>query len=175
MELEFRAPRQASIFTLEAMAIYHALKDIEKSPFKCFVIFSDSKSVFQALVSDKVVGKKSYLVFLIRDLLRKLELRDKRVRLFWIPAHCGIIGNEAADRVAKRAIYSSRDTSLFLPASDFKKLWKDKMWFEFHKRFMSSNIDKGNYYRNNFYVNTSKPWFSKFNLNRRSVTSINRK
>ncbi|CAG5089914.1 Protein of unknown function, partial [Cotesia congregata] len=52
--------------------------------------------------------------------------------------------------------------------------WWDRMWSEFHEWFMSSNIDKGNYYRNNFYANTSKPWFSKFSLNRRSVTSINR-
>ncbi|CAG5096777.1 Protein of unknown function [Cotesia congregata] len=36
VELEFRAPRQASIFTLEVMAIYHALKFIEQSPFRCF-------------------------------------------------------------------------------------------------------------------------------------------
>ncbi|CAG5103233.1 Protein of unknown function [Cotesia congregata] len=174
IEIEFRAPKHASIFTLEALAIYESLKLIEESPFRCFAIFSDSKSVLQALVSDKALGKKSYLILVIKELSRKLSLRGKRIKLFWIPAHCDISGNEAADRVDKKAIYSGKDTNLHLPASDFKKMGKDLMWSEFHKWFMFTNTDKGNYYRNFYYTNNSKPWFSKFKLNRRSVVSINR-
>ncbi|CAD6215528.1 GSCOCG00000337001-RA-CDS [Cotesia congregata] len=90
IELKFRAPKFASIFTLEALAIFEAINLIGKSRWKCSVIFSDSRSVLQALASDSNLNNKSYLVFLIRNRIRDLMLAGKNVKLFWIPAHCGI-------------------------------------------------------------------------------------
>ncbi|CAD6235942.1 GSCOCG00012438001-RA-CDS, partial [Cotesia congregata] len=49
VELEFRTSKIASIFTLEGMAIMEALKLILKSSQRKFVIFSDSRSVLEAL------------------------------------------------------------------------------------------------------------------------------
>ncbi|XP_044591447.1 uncharacterized protein LOC123269675 [Cotesia glomerata] len=173
-ELAFRAPKYASIFTLEAMAIVETLKMIYRANFKCSAIFSDSRSVLQALITDSNLNKKSYLVFLIRKLIKKLADQRKRVQLFWIPSHCGISGNELADNVAKNAIYSGKDTSLLLPGSDFKGLWKERINNEFKYWFVEISRDKGFTFQKNIGFGGVKPWFDKMKLNRRAIVSINR-
>ncbi|XP_044597474.1 uncharacterized protein LOC123274040 [Cotesia glomerata] len=114
------------------MAIMEALKLILKSSQRKFVIFSDSRSVLEALASNKYLGKKSYIILCIRDLILKLQEEGKEVRLHWIPVHVGISGNEWADQVAKRAAVTGKDSNLELPANDFKKRWKMKLKEDFN-------------------------------------------
>jgi ribonuclease HI len=57
------------------------------------VFLTDAKSVLQALQTKKLPGLQTLLT----------ELRKQRkVTMQWIPSHCGIPGNERADRLAKR-------------------------------------------------------------------------
>lgn len=37
-------------------------------------------------------------------MIEKLIEEGKRIKLMWIPGHCGIAGNEAADSAAKSAL-----------------------------------------------------------------------
>ena len=58
-----------------------------------FVFLTDAASVLDSLIS----GKEQELRIMLK------ELADtNRVALQWIPSHCGIPGNEAADQLAKK-------------------------------------------------------------------------
>ena len=82
-----------------------------------FTNFSDSHSVLAALKSFPNLQSKTYLIFHIRDQLYRLRKSGKKVKLYWVPAHRGIIGNELVDRAAKSASVIGRDTQLFVPLS----------------------------------------------------------
>ncbi|XP_023158654.1 uncharacterized protein LOC111591639 [Ceratitis capitata] len=83
-----------STFTSEIFAIYQATLIAAKSIGK-FCICSDSQSSIEAIQN---FTNKSILVISIRDLLIK---HSNKIKLMWVPGHCGIQGNEFADSVAK--------------------------------------------------------------------------
>ena len=56
------------------------------------VLLTDAKSVLEALLSGKLPA--------LRTLLSELS-RHHKVTIQWIPSHCGVPGNERADRLAK--------------------------------------------------------------------------
>jgi ribonuclease HI len=60
-------------------------------------ICSDSRAALLALKSYAV---SSRVVLQCRDSLQELALSN-RVRLVWVPGHCGIHGNEEADALAR--------------------------------------------------------------------------
>jgi len=81
-------------YRAEVEAILQATSSIEESCENCsnVVIFTDALSVLQALGNSKLPSMSRAL-----DQLS----RNKVVSLQWIPAHCGVPGNETADRLAK--------------------------------------------------------------------------
>ena len=88
--------RKCSNFIEETSALQNAAAYIAKmKPLKT-VILTDSKAAFQSLTSNTPDQP-------IHQLLKDLQLlpRECTVVLQWIPAHCGIPGNERADRLAK--------------------------------------------------------------------------
>lgn len=98
---QYRTSNKASIFTCEAIAIIYALKQsfsIDKTKIS---IFTDSKSVLQAILSKRNFHHRSHLIWEILKLLYELHQLDKSIQLFWIPAHVGIPYNEEADKAAK--------------------------------------------------------------------------
>lgn len=66
--------------------------------FTNICIFSDSLAALNAL---KGYTCRSKLVWEGTKLLRELSLKNK-VNLFWVPGHCGILGNEIADSLARK-------------------------------------------------------------------------
>ena len=85
---------RAEMKALQAAADHLNLMD---SPPAKVVLLTDSLSVLQAL-SESPAEKP------LMDLRRALHMLSKKAALSlqWIPAHCGIRGNEAADRLAKK-------------------------------------------------------------------------
>ena len=83
-----------SIFTAEACAILKALETANNKTAIC----SDSLSVLEAVLSPN--RSKWNLINKIKSTL--VKNKDK-FKLFWIPGHCGIIGNDTADEAAKFA------------------------------------------------------------------------
>ena len=64
------------------------------------VIFSDSKSVLQALQYDKYNNSSNIsLALSLNSLMNTFAIN---ISLQWIPGHCNIAGNERADTLAKR-------------------------------------------------------------------------
>src|SRR5215469_16798261 len=89
-----------SIFTAELYAIFFGLVNIFSSASSCYTIFSDSKSVLQAL---SVLWTPHPLVREIQDWLYRLRVRHRTVNFFWVLSHVGIPGNETVDAVARVA------------------------------------------------------------------------
>ncbi|XP_045161045.2 uncharacterized protein LOC123525949 [Mercenaria mercenaria] len=86
--------RHCTNYRAEVEAIKQAIILIEESPESCtnVVIFTDALSVLQALENSKQTSISRALFSLCKT---------RVVSLQWIPAHCGVPGNENADRLAK--------------------------------------------------------------------------
>jgi ribonuclease HI len=113
---------QCSIYTAEALAIITALKHIKNLSDQNYYILSDSLSTIHSIkntfnlndISTKLINK-----------LHKLETSNKNIKFIWIPGHCGIHGNEEADKHAKKAAMSIETPKLNLTTfTDQKKIIK---------------------------------------------------
>ena len=65
-----------------------------------FVIFSDSKSVLQAILSKW----EHPTIKIVMEHLHFIHSVDKEIVFCWVPSHMGIQGNERADKAAKEAL-----------------------------------------------------------------------
>ena len=111
-ELLKRLPNESSIYSAEVIAI-----DLANHKSSKFIIYSDSKSVLQALLS------KNSSCPLITRLLDKMNTLSKNnsIILTWIPNHIGIQRNERADRAAKKVL-QIRISNTKIPYTDLKPL-----------------------------------------------------
>ena len=64
-----------------------------------FIIFSDSKSVLQAISGQD--WRHPFVLYILERLNWLVKYHKKRILFYWIPSHVGIIGNEKADTAAK--------------------------------------------------------------------------
>ena len=83
-----------SNYRAEVEALKLAVETVQDGPQDCtqVVFLTDALSVLEALSNNK----EQELMILLKSLSR-----THRVSLQWIPAHCGIKGNEEADQLAK--------------------------------------------------------------------------
>ena len=133
-----------SNFEAETLAIEAAIHQIKQryiarvTPTTDIVIFSDSKSVLQALDSDQQNTNS------IRDLRLAISnfIDDfsVNVTLQWIPSHCDIPGNESADRLAKEGA-SQEQPNLPVSLNTCKQIIKSNTKIEWLNTWAQS--DKG--------------------------------
>jgi len=102
LNIMHRLPAETSVFTAEAWAIYLAIGAIMDVKCEKAVIFTDSKSVLDALATP-LLSNKNYLIHYIKRSWLNCINKGIELYLFWVPAHKGITGNEIADLLAKRA------------------------------------------------------------------------
>ena len=122
-----RLPNHASIFSAESRAVLLALRIIEQSSGKHFLILSDSLSCLIAIENRKV---QNPLILEILEFLHQLLRLDRCITFVWVPSHIGIAGNAAADATAKIALGLPVSNSK-VPYSDFKPLitaHANKIW-----------------------------------------------
>ncbi|GFR07118.1 putative rna-directed dna polymerase from mobile element jockey-like protein [Trichonephila clavata] len=89
-------PISASIYTAELHALRIAIEHISLSCSKKFIIYTDSLSALQSIVSLHSLSHP-ILVDITYALANHLK---KDIRFCWIPGHAGITGNELADTAA---------------------------------------------------------------------------
>jgi ribonuclease HI len=99
--MKLAAGKYASSYQAEMMAMVAALKWLVAEPgWKNARVVSDSKSGLDALASRGSWRKKDPLVQEVRGMWTRVE-SGRTLTFCWVPGHCGLVGNEQADVVAK--------------------------------------------------------------------------
>ncbi|XP_011860549.1 PREDICTED: uncharacterized protein LOC105557802 [Vollenhovia emeryi] len=165
----------ASIFTAEALAVKKAFELIldNCSAVRKAVIFSDSRSVLEALTSLNPFVRGN-LVPELRDLARRITDLGIELIMAWIPSHRGIDGNEVADRLAGEATLSKEIHIADVPYTDCFSIAKEISNRASNAYFQGESLHKGKYYHQFFHSLAPKPWFHKIRLKRSEIVLINR-
>ena len=103
IQRSFRLSDNISIYTAEMIAIQQALLFILHHKIKQAIIVTDSLSVLQSIQSGFSHTRPNLLEEL-KCIITEISEQDGNLIFIWVPAHCGIIGNEAADKLAKGAL-----------------------------------------------------------------------
>jgi ribonuclease HI len=98
--LGFSLGKFATVFQTEIYAILQCVHENIRRAYrnKRILIFSDSQEALRALDGPKVTSN------LVAECLNALSVLagQNEVILAWVPSHCGIPGNEEADRLARQ-------------------------------------------------------------------------
>ena len=118
-----RIPRD---FDGEIEAIVTAVQQLlyRTNQFQKAVILSDSQAAIEAIVN--MDETPSSQIKNIRTIIKQLSNLKKKITLQWIPAHCGIHGNEKADSLAKKGTEIIATQSRDTPFQSAKRLIKNQ-------------------------------------------------
>ena len=109
--------KTCSVLAAELAAIAIALDHADRYFHQTqIVLFSDSQRALRAIQIGDVSGSKRMLLYRIQEAIARLAKKNTDVRLRWVPAHEGIVGNEEADEAARAA--SSRKGKPSAPARE---------------------------------------------------------
>lgn len=109
-----------SVFTSEAYAVLRAIKILQQlnpNGTLKFIIFSDSKSTIDELISNS--RKKNEIINKIKSIL------TPNIFIVWIPSHFGIVGNEFVDSTARDTSNSNFTPSNYVSSGDTVKVIKN--------------------------------------------------
>ena len=132
-EISFPCGNLCSNFDAEAYAIKAAIESItgtfhmHPSLSTDVVVFSDSKSVLQCLKNESLSSRT--IKDLILTLTKFSDEFNKDITFQWIPSHCNIEGNEAADKLAKEGSTMEQPETA-VPQSTCKQIIKSNIQIE---------------------------------------------
>ncbi|KAI5720833.1 hypothetical protein M8J77_012264 [Diaphorina citri] len=129
-------------FDGEIAAIKIALLQIlnRANQFERAVILSDSKAAIQSITNCS--EDPSVEIREIRSIIKQLQNQKKTIALQWVPAHCGLAGNDNADYLAKKGTSIPFSITPKLPYESAKRLIKSKFKIKHNKRLRNEGQGK---------------------------------
>jgi ribonuclease HI len=100
---KFRLSDNVSVYTAEMVAIIESLRFILNHQIKQAIIVTDSLSVLQSIQSG-VSHSRPNLLEELKSYITNISNAAGNLTFIWVPSHCGIFGNECADKLAKQAL-----------------------------------------------------------------------
>ena len=165
---------KASVYTAECMAISDALDIALNNNDRNINIFTDSLSVVQTLSCPKnKVDCNRYVLEIRNKYCRFLKNKTSNIdiTIFWIPAHVGTTDNELADQQAKLAT-EQRPSINSIPYTDFKAMFKKSYANVTAKIILNQGSIKEQFSFQNYYQQSSKPWFLRQSLSREHIVTV---
>ena len=139
-----RITDDVTIYAAELQAIIMAVDTVDTAitDSKEIAVFSDSKSVLESLDAGKSLSRPT----LYQTLTAKLNASKHKFSFIWIPSHCNIHGNEAADQEAKQATeLISITEDIGMEVHDYYKLARKYSLEKWQQAYSSS--DKSAFYK----------------------------
>ncbi|KYN09116.1 hypothetical protein ALC57_18747 [Trachymyrmex cornetzi] len=120
--------------------------------------------------------QRNYLIYFIKQAYIDVTKRGTEITLFWVPAHCGIPGNEIADQCAKRAALGACRPHFQVPRVDIQILSRTAAVRrqEDYMRRISVCAGKGTRYYELYHTPSMRTWFHEEILSRNEIVLINR-
>ncbi|KYN04633.1 hypothetical protein ALC62_04505 [Cyphomyrmex costatus] len=134
---------------------------------------NDSRSVLEALCNPQGIYR-NYIIYYIKKALYEIQKQGKSVTLFWVPAHVGIPGNEAADLAAKDAAINGFKPPFRVPYEDMLAESTAQAKRQSVESMKVVSAIKGTLYYENFYSQSKHTWFHDFHISREEIIHVNR-
>lgn len=153
--------KRCSNFTVEAVAILKAMRLMENvRNEKNIIIYTDALIVIQAIINIIKLALIQIDILEIRKKYFKLSTeiyrKNKKMVIFWFPAHIGETGNEITDRLAKEATEEESTRKIEVSIGDLSVIYKDEMKRNTTKECNIQGRHKGKEYyntRSNYILN----------------------
>lgn len=170
--LSYKCPSVTSVFTGESIAILEAILFIKSHNLNNSIIFSDSKSCLQSILSNPFRSKTRFPTILkIKEALFDCHRCGINIVVAWIPGHSGIIGNENADACARSASLTGSAEYSQIYSHDMCTVLKPILFSCWTQKWQISKATKGKFYGDLQPEIPHKPWFSKFQKADKTTTS----
>lgn len=146
---------------------------------KNFIIATDSARAIAAINNNDIsVHVNPYIIDIKKRIQDCTELmNDTRKLIFiWVPAHIGVVGNEIADRLAKRASREEVSAEFKIPINDLKAgEFKRVMRARTTRKMETKGRQKSVAYLKNFYDrNANQCCFEDVKADRFVISTVNR-
>ncbi|XP_025416794.1 uncharacterized protein LOC112688000 [Sipha flava] len=162
--ISYKLPDHNSIYTAEYFALLEGVHLAIQLPDSTINICTDSLSALNNL---KYNLHSSILAIIISNIIEKA---NKNIRFIWTPGHCGIDGNEKADKVAREAVNNPlteiRTYSSLIDIHRYVNTYCTDLWESEWRRTPSNKLRK--------IKNTTEYWPKPHTSNRKDEVAINR-
>ena len=124
-------------------------------------------SLVQSLKAAPFLSNSNRYIYNIRRGLQhfKANTAENSITIMWIPAHVGILGNEIADKAAKKATSQTTPQRSQVPYSDCLQAINQKIQSISEEKWKAQANTSGKYFQH-FHRKANTPWFHNKKISR---------